>query len=71
MFLLPQAAALILPTTTAAAELGKAFADEKVHAVFGGGGIGLMGIFADSLLGRRRSVTGVIPGIHDEGRMGS
>ena len=39
---------------TAAAELGRAFADEKVHAVFGGGGIGLMGIFADTPAGSRR-----------------
>ncbi len=46
----------------AAAELGRAFAEEKVHAVFGGGGIGLMGIFADNLLKAGGSVTGVIPG---------
>jgi uncharacterized protein (TIGR00730 family) len=45
----------------AAAELGKAFADQHVHAVFGGGGIGLMGIFADAMLARKGDITGVIP----------
>jgi len=47
---------------TAAAELGAAFAVENVHAVFGGGGIGLMGIFADNLLAGKGQITGVIPG---------
>ena len=52
----------------AAEELGVAFAREGVHAVFGGGGIGLMGIFADSLMAHGGSVTGVIPGfMMDEG----
>lgn len=46
----------------AAEELGVAFAGHRVHAVFGGGGIGLMGIFADSLMAHGGSVTGVIPG---------
>ena len=46
---------------TAAAELGKAFAEQHVHAVFGGGGIGLMGIFADTLLAGKGEITGVIP----------
>jgi len=46
---------------TAAAELGKAFAEQHVHAVFGGGGIGLMGIFADTLLAGNGEITGVIP----------
>lgn len=46
----------------AAAELGSVFAGEKIHAVFGGGGIGLMGIFADSLLAGGGMITGVIPG---------
>lgn len=51
-----------------AEELGVAFAREGVHAVYGGGGIGLMGIFADSLMAHGGSVTGVIPGfMMDEG----
>lgn len=45
----------------AAEELGNAFARENVHAVYGGGGIGLMGIFADALMARGGSLTGVIP----------
>jgi len=45
----------------AAAELGRAFAAEHVHAVFGGGGIGLMGIFADEVLAGNGKITGVIP----------
>jgi uncharacterized protein (TIGR00730 family) len=46
----------------AAGDLGTVFAREKVHAVYGGGGIGLMGIFADTLLAGGGSITGVIPG---------
>ncbi|HMT67462.1 MAG TPA: TIGR00730 family Rossman fold protein, partial [Bacteroidales bacterium] len=46
----------------AAKELGMAFARHRVHAVFGGGGIGLMGIFAASLMANGGSTTGVIPG---------
>jgi uncharacterized protein (TIGR00730 family) len=45
----------------AAAELGVAFAREHVHAVFGGGGIGLMGVFADAVLAGKGEITGVIP----------
>ena len=45
----------------AAAELVRAFAAEHVHAVFGGGGIGLMGIFADEVLAGNGEITGVIP----------
>ena len=53
---------------TAAEELGSEFARNGVHAVFGGGGIGLMGVFADSLMAGGGSVTGVIPGfMMDEG----
>ena len=52
----------------AAGELGTVFAREGVHAVFGGGGIGLMGVFADALMAGGGSVTGVIPGfMMDEG----
>ncbi|MDF1561271.1 MAG: TIGR00730 family Rossman fold protein [Bacteroidales bacterium] len=45
----------------AAGELGTAFAREGVHAVFGGGGIGLMGILADNMLAAGGKITGVIP----------
>lgn len=45
----------------AAAELGKEFAERHVHAIFGGGGIGLMGIFADTMLACNGEITGVIP----------
>jgi hypothetical protein len=52
----------------AAGELGTVFAREGVHAVFGGGGIGLMGILADSMLAAGGKITGVIPGfMMDEG----
>ncbi|MGB8357782.1 MAG: TIGR00730 family Rossman fold protein [Bacteroidales bacterium] len=46
---------------TSAAELGRSFAALNVHAVFGGGGIGLMGIFADEVLAGKGEITGVIP----------
>lgn len=46
---------------TAASELGTVFAREGVHAVFGGGGIGLMGLFADAMLADGGKITGVIP----------
>ena len=45
----------------AASELGTVFAREGVHAVFGGGGIGLMGLFADAMLADGGKITGVIP----------
>ena len=52
----------------AAEELGTVFAREGVHAVFGGGGIGLMGVFADAMIAGGGAVTGVIPGfMMDEG----
>lgn len=44
------------------AELGKIFAREGIHVVFGGGGIGLMGTLADSMLESGGDITGVIPG---------
>lgn len=51
-----------------AASLGRCFAAEKVHGVYGGGGIGLMGIFADAMLAAGGEITGVIPGfMTDEG----
>jgi len=51
-----------------AGDLGTVFAREGVHAIFGGGGIGLMGIFADALMAGGGTITGVIPGfMMDEG----
>jgi len=46
----------------AASELGTVFAREGINAVFGGGGIGLMGLFADAMLADGGKITGVIPG---------
>lgn len=52
----------------AASELGEVFARDRIHAVFGGGGIGLMGIFADAMLEGDGKITGVIPSfMMDEG----
>ena len=52
----------------AAEELGTEFARNGVHAIFGGGGIGLMGVFADALMAGGGTITGVIPGfMMDEG----
>ncbi len=45
----------------AAARLGRLTAERGVRLVYGGGGIGLMGIMADAALGAGGSVTGVIP----------
>lgn len=47
---------------TVATELGKEFARESIHAVYGGGGIGLMGALADAMLEAGGDITGVIPG---------
>ena len=45
----------------AAARLGRLAAERGVRLVYGGGGIGLMGIMADAALAAGGSVTGVIP----------
>jgi len=50
----------------AAGELGKLLADAGMDVVFGGGGIGLMGRLADSVLSNNGSITGVIPGFMKE-----
>jgi uncharacterized protein (TIGR00730 family) len=51
-----------------AGQLGSVFAREGIHAIFGGGGIGLMGIFADAMLAGQGKITGVIPSfMMDEG----
>ena len=45
-----------------AAQLGKYLALHKIHVVFGGGKVGLMGVLADAALESGGKVTGVIPG---------
>ncbi len=52
----------------AASELGALLAKAGMGVVFGGGGIGLMGKLADSVLSNNGKITGVIPGfMKDEG----
>jgi uncharacterized protein (TIGR00730 family) len=52
----------------AAAELGSLFARSKMNVIFGGGGIGLMGVLADAVIENGGSITGVIPSfMNDEG----
>ena len=43
-------------------ELGRLFAGEGIEIVYGGGGIGLMGVIANSVMENGGKVTGVIPG---------
>ena len=42
--------------------LGREFARNKIHVVYGGGEVGLMGKLADSIIAERGMITGVIPG---------
>lgn len=52
----------------AAAELGSLLARSRIKVIYGGGGIGLMGILADAVLENGGSITGVIPSfMRDEG----
>ncbi len=51
----------------AAAALGQAMAARKVRLVYGGGGVGLMGVVADAVLGGGGDVVGVLP-VHLAGR---
>jgi uncharacterized protein (TIGR00730 family) len=52
----------------AAAELGALFARSGMSVIYGGGGIGLMGVLADAVIGNGGSITGVIPSfMNDEG----
>lgn len=52
----------------AAAELGSLFARSEMNVIFGGGGIGLMGVLADTVIANGGSITGVIPSfMNDEG----
>ena len=45
----------------AASELGACLAQAGVELVFGGGGVGLMGLLADAALAANGRVTGIIP----------
>ena len=45
----------------AASNLGILLAREQIEVIFGGGGIGLMGILADAVLKEGGRITGVIP----------
>jgi len=50
----------------AAAELGSLFARSGMKVIYGGGGIGLMGVLADAVIGNGGSITGVIPSFMNE-----
>jgi len=51
-----------------ASKLGEILAFSNIEVVYGGGGIGLMGILADALIKNGGKVTGVIPAfMQDEG----
>src|SRR5664279_3400382 len=50
----------------AATSLGKLLAQARIDVVFGGGGIGLMGRLADSVLANGGKITGVIPSFMKE-----
>ncbi|MGL4594166.1 MAG: TIGR00730 family Rossman fold protein [Thermoguttaceae bacterium] len=45
----------------ATARLGKSLVQHGVHVVYGGGGFGLMGKLADTILAEGGTITGVIP----------
>jgi uncharacterized protein (TIGR00730 family) len=50
----------------AASELGTLLAKAKMNVVFGGGGIGLMGKLADSVIKDEGKITGIIPAFMKE-----
>lgn len=52
----------------AAAEMGSLFAVSKISVIYGGGGIGLMGVLADAVIAGGGVITGVMPSfMNDEG----
>lgn len=52
----------------AAGELGALFAQSKIKVIYGGGGIGLMGVLADAVIANGGIITGVMPSfMNDEG----
>lgn len=42
--------------------LGRILLENKIHVVYGGGGVGLMGCLADTMLEGGGKITGIIPG---------
>lgn len=42
--------------------MGREFARNKIHVVYGGGAVGLMGKLADSIMEEGGMITGIIPG---------
>jgi uncharacterized protein (TIGR00730 family) len=50
----------------AAAELGSLLARSGMNVIYGGGGIGLMGVLADAVIENGGSITGVIPSFMNE-----
>lgn len=50
----------------AASELGSLLARAKMNVIYGGGGIGLMGVLADAVIENGGSITGVIPEFMNE-----
>ena len=51
-------------------DLGKRLAEENITLVYGGGGIGLMGVLANAVLEHGGKVTGVIPRFFNEEAVG-
>ena len=51
-------------------QLGKLLAQENIRLVYGGGGIGLMGVLADAVLDNGGKVVGVIPHFFNEKEVG-
>lgn len=54
----------------AAAELGTIFAKSKINVIYGGGGIGLMGVLADAVIENGGIITGVIPSFMNDAGWG-
>ena len=54
----------------AAVELGFAMAEKNIQLIYGGGGIGLMGIIADAIMKTGGTVVGVIPRFLSERELG-
>jgi len=50
----------------AAAELGSLFARSRINVIYGGGGIGLMGVLADAVIENGGVIMGVIPSFMNE-----
>jgi uncharacterized protein (TIGR00730 family) len=44
-----------------AEELGRIFVDNKIHVVYGGGSVGLMGCLADTIMAGNGQISGIIP----------